>query len=93
MCQIREVFRLKHEHGFNFRQIGQSIGLGRTAVGEYIRRAKAANLTWPLPEGFDDGAIELFAYSDAKRKVIPTETGQGFRTKAASRTIPAPERH
>jgi transposase len=75
MRQIREVFRLKHEHGFNFRQIALSVGLGRTAVGEYMRRAEAANLTWPLPEGLDDGALERLLYpptiSTDKPRTLP----------------------
>jgi len=74
MRQIREVFRLKHEHGFNFRQIAQSVGLGRTAVGEYIRRAKAANLTWPFPAGLDDEAHERLLYPPT----VSTDTPQAL---------------
>jgi len=35
------------------------VGVGHRAVGEYLRRAEAAGLSWPLPEGV--GAEELDA--------------------------------
>jgi hypothetical protein len=45
--------------------IAQSLGLGCTAVGEYIRRSAVIGTTSPIPENVDDSAIErkLFAAS------------------------------
>ena len=57
--KIREVLRLKWEHGFSHRQIVASCHLGQGTVGEYLRRARAAGLTWPLP---DDHFKTVFAY-------------------------------
>jgi transposase len=43
--------------------IAQSLAIGRTAVGEYIRRAAVVGITWPVPDELDDAALErkLFA--------------------------------
>jgi hypothetical protein len=30
----------------------------KTAVGEYLRRARVLGLAWPLPEGVDDAELE-----------------------------------
>ena len=58
MRKIREVLRLRWEQGLSHRQIVASCKLGQGTVGEYLRRASAAGLTWPLPEGLTDDALE-----------------------------------
>ena len=35
-----------------------SLGLARSTVAEYIRRAEEAGLGWPLPEDYDDFVLE-----------------------------------
>jgi transposase len=57
MRQVREVLRLK-SLGLSPRKIAQSIGAGRTTVQDYLRRAEAAGIFWPLPEDLDDQALE-----------------------------------
>jgi hypothetical protein len=58
MRQIREVLRLKFEKKLSSRDIAQGCQLGRTTIREYLRRAKEAGLTWPLPVELDDAALE-----------------------------------
>ena len=41
MRKVREVLRLKHALGMSYRQISEATGVGKTAVGEYVRRAEA----------------------------------------------------
>ncbi len=62
MRKIREALRLKAA-GLTHREIGASLGVGRSTVGDYLERAKQAGLAWPVPEGLDDDALEqrLFA--------------------------------
>ena len=58
MRKTSEVLRLRAQ-GRSIRQIAASAGVGSSTVGEYLRRAQAAGLGWPLPEGV--GAEELDA--------------------------------
>ena len=58
MRQVREVLRLKHAAGFSERRIAAAIGISRTTVAEYLRRASEVGITWPLPDGLDDAALE-----------------------------------
>ena len=58
MRKIREVLRLRWEQGLSHRQIVASCRLGQGTVGEYLRRAAAAGLTWPLPEDLTDAELE-----------------------------------
>jgi DNA-binding transcriptional regulator LsrR (DeoR family) len=45
MREVREVLRLKHACGVSDRLIAQSLGIGRTTVGEYLRRAALVGMT------------------------------------------------
>ena len=54
MRKIKEVLRLHFDSGLGQRPIGRCLGLSRTTVGDYLRRAKAAGLCWPLPESLTD---------------------------------------
>jgi transposase len=56
--QVREGLRLKHACRAPHRQIATSVGIGRIAVGEYLRRAAAIVITWPVPDGIDDVDLE-----------------------------------
>jgi predicted transcriptional regulator len=40
MRKIREVLRLTHELGLSVRQVREATGVGKTAVSEYVNRAK-----------------------------------------------------
>ncbi len=63
MRQFREILRLKLEAGLSHREIARACAVGLGTITEYLRRAEAAGLGWPLPEDLDDAAIEarLFA--------------------------------
>ena len=62
MRKIRTVLRLRAE-GLSLRQVSASVQVPFTTVADHVRRADRAGLSWPLPEGFDDDALEarLFA--------------------------------
>jgi len=72
MRNIREIFRLHFGLGLKKRQIGRSCSLSHSTVGKYLKRAKDAGLSWPLPENLDDRALEeMLNASDTFRKPIP----------------------
>lgn len=57
MRKIKDVLRL-HAAGRSARQIGPSVGVSRSTVADYLRRAEVAGLSWPLPDGLDEEALE-----------------------------------
>jgi len=73
--KIGEVLRLKAV-GLNNAEIARSAGLGRTTVYEYLGRAEAAGLSWPLPAELDAATLEA--------KLFPPPSAVLF----ASRPVP-----
>ena len=58
MRKIKEVLRLHFESGLGQRPIGRCLGLSRTTVSEYLRRAKEAGLGWPLPNSLTEQDLQ-----------------------------------
>src|SRR4029453_15737830 len=58
MRKVREVLRLKYALGASERQIAVSIGISRSTISEYLRRAAVIGITWPVREGLDDAELE-----------------------------------
>ena len=69
MRKVREVLRLKHTLGMSLRQISEATGVGKTVIGEYVRRARVIGITWPVPEAIDDAELQRRLFP------IPCETG------------------
>ena len=63
MRKVREVLRLRHALGVSERQIAVTVGISRSTVGEYLRRAAVIGITWPVPEGMDDGELERWLFT------------------------------
>ena len=70
MRKVEEVLRLKWDAGLSPRQIAKVVGIGRTTVSEYLVRAEAAGIVWPLPAGVDAAQLErrLFKQGGGQRK-------------------------
>ena len=62
MRRIRDLLRLKHENGLSSRVIATSLGLSKGAVGDYLRRAQAAGVSWPLDESITDTGLERLLF-------------------------------
>jgi len=62
MRRIREVLRL-HDQVLSKRRIAQAIGISPTTVGEYVRRAQSAGLTFLAADGLDDARLEAMLFS------------------------------
>lgn len=58
MRQIKEILRLKHEHQLSVREIAGSCGLPPSTVNDYLVRAQAVGLNWPLPEALDEQQLQ-----------------------------------
>jgi transposase len=75
MRKIEEVLRLK-AGGMSPRRIAASIGAGKSTVYEYLARADAAGIAWPLPEGLDEAAVDAKLFPEpsvelAARRPVP----------------------
>jgi hypothetical protein len=56
--KIKEVLRLKFALGLGLRQIARSCSIGLGTVHEYLQRAEAAGVTWPLGGDWDEDRLE-----------------------------------
>src|SRR3977135_3426235 len=73
MRKIRDVLRLSAA-GLSKRQIAASLGIGPTAAGACLRRAREAGVGWPLPDDLDDPTRER------PRSPVPTTTAKDWRS-------------
>ena len=62
MRKAREILRLSWGLGLGAREVARSCSVSHSTVGEVLARARAAGLSWPLPEGLDEGALECMLY-------------------------------
>ena len=76
MRKIKEVLRLKYAHELSERQIARSCGISRSTVAEYLMRARAAGLSWPVPSELDDTTIEA--------RLFPFRSGKAERSKPST---------
>ena len=53
MGKIESVLDL-HNQGHSGRRIARSLGLSRSTVNDYLQRAQAAGVGWPLPPEWDE---------------------------------------
>jgi transposase len=65
MRKVREVLRLRHALSLSYREISEALSVGKTSVGEIVRRADVVGLTWPLPQLVDDGELERRLFTAA----------------------------
>jgi transposase len=71
MRKIREALRLKHALGLSERLVALSVGVSRSTVAEYLRRASVVGITWPVPETMDDAELERRLFTPASLEVKP----------------------
>ena len=70
--KISETLRLKWVCGLSNRAIGRSCQISHSTVSEYLKRAEAAGLKWPLPEGLDEDSLysRLFPEKVADKQAV-----------------------
>lgn len=64
MLKYTKVLRLRLELGLSQGEIARSCSISQASVSNCLKRARAAEVTWPLPEGWDEARLEeaLFAH-------------------------------
>jgi transposase len=74
MRKIREVLRLTHELGLSVREVSKATGVGKTAVGDFVARAKVIGITWPVPPEISDAELERRLFTPTERHDGPTRS-------------------
>ena len=62
MRKVREILRLKWGLGLGAREVARSCSVSHSTVNEVLSRARAAGLSWPLPDDLDEGTLEAKLY-------------------------------
>jgi len=66
MRKIKEVLRLRFELGLGQRAIARACSISQSTVHEYLNRAAAAGVGWPLPEGWDEERAEKVLFGEQR---------------------------
>lgn len=72
--KIKETLRLTHACKLSQRQVARAVSAAPSTVSDYLKRAKTAGLSWPLPDGLDDDALEQLLFAQPERPA-----GETFR--------------
>ena len=74
MRKFTEVLRLRFELGLSQDQIARSCSISQASVSNCLKRARAAGVSWPLPEGWDEARLEetLFGHPLRRETRRPT---------------------
>lgn len=79
MRQVKEVLRLRFEQRCQQRDIALAVGLGKSSVNDYLKRARRVGLTWEQAKDLSERDVEqrLFSLLDrnepARRAPIDLE--------------------
>ena len=70
MRKTKEVLRLRFELGLGQRAIARACSISQSTVHEYLNRAAAAGVVWPLGEEWDEQRVEQALFGG--RQVVKT---------------------
>jgi hypothetical protein len=82
MRKYTEVLRLRFELDLSQEQIARSCSISQASVSKCLKRARAAGISWPLPEGWDKAGEKLFV--DYAGDTIPIHDPKGGPERPAS---------
>lgn len=68
MRKIREILRLYHDLGLGKKPIARVCSVSSSTVVDYVRRARAAGLGWPLPDDLDEASLEARLFPTARHQ-------------------------
>ena len=73
MRKIRDVLRLTFDQGLSLREVASSLSMPYSTVGVNLRRAKVAELSWPLPDDLGDDELEARLFPSEVKVVARPE--------------------
>jgi len=62
MRDIIEILRLSQGDGRSIREIARIVDVSRTTIGEIVRRANLAGVSFPVPADWDNAVLEAKLY-------------------------------
>jgi len=65
MRKLKEILRLHHASGLSRRSVAAALNIAYGTVVNYLNRAQAANLSWPLPDDLDDDSLSRLLFRRA----------------------------
>ena len=68
MRKYTEVLRLRFELDLSQDQIARSCSISQGSVSKCLRRARAAGISWPLPEDWDEAQLEEALFGHPLRR-------------------------
>ena len=93
-AQHREVLRLSYSAGLSIRKISASTKISVGSIQNILELAEQLNVTWPLPEDWDDQTLALKFYprSDAQpsakfQEPVWTEIHQELKKKGVTKQL------
>jgi len=79
MHKIREILRLYFESHLSQDQIALSLRLSKGVVNKYLKKAKLAQLSWPLAEDLDEQKLrDLFRKTSPKDAPVSCSAGPDY---------------
>ncbi len=90
MRKTHEVLRLKWECGLSNRAIARSCSISHSTVGEYLRRAQEAGLSWPLPADLGEDTLFEILFPrppQSRSRVIPCPNWSLIHTELRKKSV------
>lgn len=78
MGKIKEVLRLRYELDLDQRQIARSCSISASTVHEYLRRAEASGVAWPIPAEWTDKQLQTALFPAAATPARPCKDTLDF---------------
>jgi len=72
MRKTKEVLRLYYDLSLSKRQVARSCNIAPSTVREYLRKAEQAGISWPLPVGMDDAALDARLFPEESAPAATT---------------------
>lgn len=70
MSSVREILRLAFHLELSANAISQATNISRGKIQDCLRRARAADLSWPLADELDDSALEQLLHPPAPKRTV-----------------------
>ena len=66
MRKISEILRQRYELNRSYRDIARSLNISISTVSSYVGHARTAQVSWPLPEGMTEAALQERLFPSAQ---------------------------